>query len=135
MPVTHEKPSVEAVVERIEALWGRPIAELRAEAEQRPESMLAALVEGHDALHLADRAIDQQRQRLHELTSPQRTFDGADTGHILDCSRRIADFTAIRDTHIQVLTAVLRGLRRVPEPTAPAPTRPASPTRSAAPSR
>ncbi|MFD9073296.1 hypothetical protein ACFVZ2_25150, partial [Streptomyces lasiicapitis] len=57
------------VAERIEALYGQPLAELEAIADASPDaSLLAALTGTHGDLVLAERTIAFQLQRLRELT-------------------------------------------------------------------
>ncbi|MET9429987.1 hypothetical protein [Streptomyces sp. NPDC003036] len=119
--------------ERIEALYGRPIAELAAGAE--PGSMRYALLNSFDALQYADRGVVFHTEQLHRLTAPERTIEAVDVGHIIDAARRLAHAVTTRDSHAQVLGDVLQSLHRVPdgapdlpkvcEPTAALPAAPA----------
>jgi hypothetical protein len=114
----------QTIAERIEKLYGHPLAVLAGHVDaSRRESMLAALLDGHTDLQLAEHNIDFQRQRLRQLADPEREIGSFDAGHILDCARRIAHSVAVRDTHTKVLDAVLNSLHRVPTPnTQPPPT-------------
>ncbi|WP_405729228.1 hypothetical protein OG885_09925 [Streptomyces sp. NBC_00028] len=117
--------------QRIEALYGQPIAELEAIAAAAPEAtLLAALTGSHGELALAERNIAFQLQRLRELTAPDREIGRFAAGHILDCARRIAESVATRDAYAKSTSAVLSGLRRVsaPDTHSPAPPVPAAPT-------
>ncbi|MEU9373743.1 hypothetical protein AB0D94_08250 [Streptomyces sp. NPDC048255] len=107
-----------AAGERIEALYGRPVAELAADAV--PGSMRHALLNSFDALQCADRAIIFHAEQLHRLTHPDRAIESADVGHIADASRRLAHAVSVRDSHAQVLGDVLNSLVRVPDVTSPA---------------
>lgn len=112
-----------AIAERIEDLYGMPLADLKALADSHPNgSMLAALTRGHTKLQLAERNITFQLQRLHELTAPERTVGRFDAGHIFDCARRITESIATRDAHATTLAEVLGSLCRTPaqEPDPPA---------------
>ncbi|WP_172381100.1 hypothetical protein [Streptomyces sp. MNP-20] len=128
MPLATSQPFSQAVAERIEELYGQPITALHAHADANPAStMLAALTSSHADLQLAERGIHFQLQRLRELADPARQITLADAGHLLDCTRRIADAVAARDAHAKTVTAVLAGLHRTP--TAP----PAAPSAAPAP--
>ena len=119
------------VAQRIEALYGQPLAELEALADATPETtLLAALTGGHSDLVLTERNIAFHLQRLRELTAPEREIGPFAAGHILDCARRIAESVAARDAYANSISAVLGGLRRVSAPdthTSAAPV-PAAPT-------
>ncbi|WP_405734932.1 hypothetical protein OG607_41460 [Streptomyces sp. NBC_01537] len=136
MPTT-----AQSVAERIEDLYGQPLAALEAHADANPRgSMLAALLGSHSDLHLAERTIDFQLQRLRQLAAPEREIGPYDAGHILDCARRIAQSVAVRDAHAKGMNAVLQSLHRVPAPDThpPAPSAPPAvpePTAAAAASR
>ncbi|MEU6312288.1 hypothetical protein [Streptomyces sp. NPDC047014] len=99
--------------ERIEALYGRPVAELAADAV--PGSMRHALLNSFDALQHADRAVAFHAEQLHRLTHPDRTIASVDVGHIGDATRRLAHAVTVRDSHAQVLGDVLNSLARVPD--------------------
>ncbi|MFF7438999.1 hypothetical protein [Streptomyces sp. NPDC008122] len=100
--------------DRIESLYGRPIADLAVGAE--PGTMRYALLNAFDALQHADRSVAFYTEQLHRLTAPERTFEAVDAGHIIDAARRLAHAVTVRDAHNQVLSDVLQSLHRVPEP-------------------
>ncbi|MFD7017537.1 hypothetical protein [Streptomyces sp. NPDC059928] len=130
-PDTPSHAVSQLVAERIEALYGQPLAELEALADATPDtSLLAALTGNHSDMALAERNIAFQLQRLRELTAPEREIGRFDAGHILDCARRIAESVATRDAYAKSTSAVLGGLRRVsaPDTRRPAPPVPAAPT-------
>ncbi|MEW1757477.1 hypothetical protein AB0393_13310 [Streptomyces cyaneofuscatus] len=118
------------IAQRIEALYGQPLAELEALADVPESTLLAALTANHSALAFAERNIAFQLDRLRELTAPSREIGRFDAGHILDCARRIAESVATRDAYAKSTGAVLGGLRRAtsPETQPPAPPVPAAPT-------
>ncbi|NEB01947.1 hypothetical protein [Streptomyces sp. SID13726] len=119
------------IAERIEALYGQPLAELEALADSTSDAtLLAALTSGHSDLVLAERNIAFQRERLRELTAPEREIGRHAAGHILDCARRIAESVATRDACAKSTGTVLAGLRRAPAPQSqpPLPPAPAAPT-------
>ncbi|MFB6991368.1 hypothetical protein ACFC0C_16215 [Streptomyces sp. NPDC056178] len=108
------------IAERIEALYGQPLAELEAHADANPPgSMLAALLGSHADLQLAERSIDFHLQRLRQLADPERVIGPFDAGHILDCARRITEAVAVREAHTKATSAVLQSLHRVPAPDTP----------------
>jgi hypothetical protein len=110
------------IAQRIEALFGQPLAELEALADNAPDAtLLAALIGSHSDLVLAERNIAFQLERLRELTSPEREIGRFTAGHILDCARRIAESVATRDAHAKSTGAVLGGLRRASAPDAQPP--------------
>ncbi|MFF1535239.1 hypothetical protein [[Kitasatospora] papulosa] len=121
------------IAQRIEALYGQPLAELQALADAPESTLLAALTGNHSALAFAERNIAFQLERLRELTSPDREIGQFDAGHILDCARRIAESVATRDAYAKSTGAVLGGLRRAtaPDTQPPAPPVPAAPTAAA----
>lgn len=124
----------EIIAQRIEALYGQPLAELEALADSTPDAtLLAALTGSHSDLALAERAIAFQLERLRELTTPEREIGRYAAGHILDCARRIAESVAIRDACAKSTGAVLAGLRRAPAPDTqpPVPPVPAAPAPAA----
>ncbi|MFG2488044.1 hypothetical protein ACGFSI_35535 [Streptomyces virginiae] len=104
--------------ERIEALYGCPVAELAADAV--PGSMRYALLTSFDALQYADRAVTFHAEQLHRLTHPDRAIESVDLGHIADATRRLAHAVTVRDSHAQVLGDVLNSLVRVPDVTSQA---------------
>ncbi|MET9185101.1 hypothetical protein ABZX63_07555 [Streptomyces tendae] len=130
-PDTPSHTESERVAQRIEALYGQPLAELEALADATPDTtLLAALTGTHSDLALAERNIAFQLQRLRELTASDREIGRFAAGHILDCARRIAESVASRDAYAKSTSAVLGGLRRVsaPDTRPPAPRLPAAPT-------
>ncbi|AJT62494.3 hypothetical protein T261_0805 [Streptomyces lydicus] len=133
-PHTAAHPVSQIIAERIEELYGQPLADLEALADSNPHgSMLAALTSSHTELALVERNIAFQLDRLRELAAPDREIGRFDAGHILDCARRIADSVASRDAYAKSVGAVLGGLRRVPAPDRqpPAPPVPAAPAPAA----
>ncbi|WP_371551471.1 hypothetical protein OG266_38645 [Streptomyces sp. NBC_00554] len=107
----------EVIAQRIEALFGQPLAELEALADDAPDAtLLAALTGSHSDLALAERNIAFQMERLRELTSPEREIGRFTAGHILDCARRVAESVATRDAYATSVGAVLGGLRRASAP-------------------
>ncbi|MFF5781639.1 hypothetical protein ACFY7Y_32545 [Streptomyces virginiae] len=108
-----------AAGEQIEALYGRPVTGLAADAV--PGSMRYALLNSFDALQYADRAVAFHTEQLHRLTHPDRTIESVDVGHISDATRRLAHAVTVRDSHAQVLGDVLNSLARVPDTESPAP--------------
>ncbi|MFG2564675.1 hypothetical protein ACGFR6_04455 [Streptomyces sp. NPDC048567] len=127
------------VAGRIEALYGAPLADLAAHAQERPPGMLAALLGMHDVLAQAERGIAFHRDHLARLLhDPERRIWQGDVSHLLDGSRRLAEVVAVRDVQATSVAAVLQSLAPAPapSPTAPAvPAAPPLPAPSAAPSR
>ncbi|OKJ72257.1 hypothetical protein [Streptomyces sp. CB02460] len=119
----------QTVAQRIEALYGQPLAELEALADVPESTLLAALTSNHSALAFAERNIAFQLRRLRELTAPNGEIGQSDAVHILDCARRIAESVATRDAYAKSTGAVLGGLRRAtsPDTQRPAPPVPAAP--------
>ncbi|WP_282697798.1 hypothetical protein [Streptomyces sp. CC208A] len=124
-------PVSQSLTERIEALYGRPRADLEAHAAatDRP-TMLAALLDACSTVELAEKNIAFQRERLLQLADPGRDIGPAAAGHLLDCSRRIAESVTIRDTQARHTTAVIQSLHRAPVP-ATTPVAPAATARAA----
>ncbi|OII62157.1 hypothetical protein BJP40_03925 [Streptomyces sp. CC53] len=112
-------PVSTSLAERIEALYGRPRADLEAHAAttDRP-TMLAALLDACCTVELAEKNIEFQRERLLQLADLGCDIGPATAGHLLDCSRRIAESVAIRDTQARHATAVIQSLHRAPAPAA-----------------
>ena len=142
MPHTHatDHSLSQTIAERIEDLYGQPLADLEALAASTPPgSMLAALTGGHADLHLAERNITFQLERLRQLAASEGAISRFEAGHILDCARRIAESVATRDAYAKSVGSVLGGLRRVsaPDTPPPAPAVPAvpAPAPASAPSR
>ncbi|MEU9939063.1 hypothetical protein [Streptomyces lavendulae] len=110
--------SSRAAGERIEALYGRPVTVLAADAV--PGGMRYALLNSFDALQYADRAVAFHTEQLHRLTHPDRAIESVDVGHISDATLRLVHAVAVRDSHAQVLGDVLNSLARVPNAVSPA---------------
>ncbi|WP_149182655.1 hypothetical protein [Streptomyces sp. TRM49041] len=110
---------------RIEDLYGAPLAELEAHAQDQPPGMLSALLGMHDDLTLAERSIDFHRDRLAQLIHPERQIGGHEVSHLLDGARRLAEAVAVRDVQAKSVSAVLQSLARVPAPASPPATAPA----------
>ncbi|MEU9280303.1 hypothetical protein [Streptomyces sp. NPDC048341] len=108
---------------RIEDLYGAPLADLEAHAQEQPPGMLCALLGMHDDLALAERSIDFHRDHLARLIHPERQIGRHEVSHLLDGSRRLAEAVAVRDVQAKSVAAVLQSLARVPAP-APAPSPP-----------
>ncbi|MCB5905877.1 hypothetical protein [Streptomyces pinistramenti] len=125
----------QTITERIEELYGAPLADLQAHADAHPgASMLTALLDSRTALELAERNVDFQVERLRQLADPEREIGPFDAGHILDCARRITESVAARDAHTTTTSAVLQSLRRTPAPEAQPPTATAPPAPAPTPS-
>lgn len=105
---------------RIEDLYGAPLADLEAHAQDQPPGMLSALLGMHDDLALAERSIDFHRDHLTRLIHPERQIGRHEVSHLLDGSRRLAEAVAVRDVQAKSVAAVLQSLARVPAP-APSP--------------
>ncbi|WP_329558851.1 hypothetical protein OG711_07810 [Streptomyces uncialis] len=115
------------LVERIETLYGQPLAALEGHIATAPhDSMLSALLGSLTDLQLAERSITFHQDRLRQLAHPERSIEAFDAGHMLDNARRIGEAVAVRDAHARTLSAVLQSLHRVPAPT-PQPTPAAAP--------
>jgi len=111
---------------RIEDLYGAPLADLEAHAQDQPPGMLSALLGMHDDLALAERGIDFHRDHLARLIQPERQIGRDEVSHLLDGSRRLAEAVAVRDVQAKSVLAVLQSLARVPAP-APSPPTPSPP--------
>ncbi|MEU1893867.1 hypothetical protein [Streptomyces pristinaespiralis] len=126
---------------RIEDLYGAPLADLEAHAQDQPPGMLSALLGMHHDLTLAERSIDFHRDRLAQLIHPELQIGGHEVSHLLDGARRLAEAVAVRDVQAKSVLAVLQSLARVaapvPSPPTPSlpPAAPARPAESTAPSR
>ncbi|MFD7136836.1 hypothetical protein [Streptomyces sp. NPDC059894] len=107
---------------RIEDLYGVPLADLTAHAQDQPPGMLSALLGMHDDLALAERSIDFHRDRLARLVHPERQIGPYEVSHLLDGSRRLAEAVAVRDVQAKSVAAVLQSLARVPAPASAPPT-------------
>ncbi|MFI5796242.1 hypothetical protein [Streptomyces sp. NPDC051677] len=107
---------------RIEDLYGAPLADLEAHAQDQPPGMLSALLGMHDDLVLAERSIDFHRDHLARLVHPERQIGRHEVSHLLDGSRRLAEAVAVRDVQAKSVAAVLQSLARVPAPVLSPPT-------------
>ncbi|WP_411574855.1 hypothetical protein [Streptomyces fradiae] len=116
-------PTSTEIAGRIEDLYGAPLADLEACAQDQPPGMLAALLGMHTDLALAERSIDFHRDQLARLLNPQRQIDRQEVSHLLDGARRLAEAVATRDAQTKSALAVLQSLTRTPDP---APSPPAS---------
>lgn len=135
------------VAGRIQDLYGAPLADLEAHAQEQPPGMLAALLGMHRDLAVAEQSITVQRDLLAQFVHPDRQIGGHEVTHVLDCARRLAEAVAVRDFQAKTAFAVLQSLGRVApaegraassEPVAaPVPALPATPASAAstAPSR
>lgn len=113
---------------RIEDLYGAPLDDLAAHAQDQPPGMLFALLGMHHSLALAERSINFYRDRLAQLVHPERQIGRHEVSHLLDGARRLTEAVAVRDAQAQSVAAVLQSLARVTAPApSPAPT-PAIPT-------
>lgn len=142
-PADRESPSLPhltstEIAGRIEDLYGAPLIDLEAHAQEQPPGMLSALLGMHDALVLAERSIDFHRGRLARLLHPERQIDGHEVSHLLDGARRLGEAVAVRDAQATSVSAVLQSLARVNAP-APAsaspPAVPAPPVPAVSPAR
>ncbi|MDX2629313.1 hypothetical protein QA995_37710 [Streptomyces scabiei] len=119
------------IAERVEDLYGAPLADLEAHVQDQPPGMLSTLLGMHDDLALAERSIDFHRDQLARLIHPERQIGRHEVSHILDGSRRLAEAVAVRDVQAKSVAAVLQSLARVPAPAssppAPSPPLPAPP--------
>ncbi|MFF6882646.1 hypothetical protein ACFY9F_05615 [Streptomyces sp. NPDC012421] len=116
-------PTSTEVAGRIEELYGAPLADLEACAQDQPPGMLSALLGMHTDLALAERSIDFHREHLARLLNPDRQIDRHEVSHLLDGARRLAEAVATRDAQTKSASAVLQSLTRT---SAPAPSPPAS---------
>ncbi|MEW1599392.1 hypothetical protein [Streptomyces sp. NPDC093808] len=116
---------------RIEDLYGAPLTDLEAHAQDQPPGMLSALLGMQDALALAERSIDFHRDRLARLIHPERQIGPHEVSHLLDGTRRLAEAVAVREVQAKSVAAVLQSLARAPAPMsaspAPSPPVPAAP--------
>jgi hypothetical protein len=129
-------PTSTDIAGRIEVLYGAPLADLEAHAQDQPPGMLCALLGMHDDLALAERSIDFHRDHLARLIHPERQIGPHEVSHLLDGTRRLAEAVAVREVQAKSVAAVLQSLARVPAPTPvpPAPSQPAPAPPLAAPS-
>ncbi|MDT0614996.1 hypothetical protein [Streptomyces lancefieldiae] len=110
---------------RIEDLYGAPLADLEAHAQDQPPGMLSALLGMHDTLALAERSIDFHRNHLARLIHPERQIGPHEVSHLLDGTRRLAEAVAVREAQATSVAAVLQSLARAPTSASPTPTPPA----------
>ncbi|MBB5798706.1 hypothetical protein AB0E64_39895 [Streptomyces caelestis] len=129
-------PTSTDIAGRIEDLYGAPLADLEAHAQDQPLGMLCALLGMHDDLALAERSIDFHRDHLARLIHPERQIGPHEVSHLLDGTRRLVEAVAVREVQAKSVAAVLQSLARVPAPTPvpPAPSPPAPVPPLAAPS-
>ncbi len=80
--------------------------------------MLATLLDALADVELAEKNIEFQRERLLQLADPGHDIGPAAAGHLQDCSRRIAESVATRDTQGRFASAVMQSLHRAPAPAA-----------------
>ncbi|MEI5603597.1 hypothetical protein [Streptomyces brasiliscabiei] len=134
-------PTSTEIAGRIEDLYGAPLADLEAHAQDQPPGMLSALLGMHDDLALAERSIGIHRDHLAQLIRPERQIGRHEVSHLLDGSRRLAEAVAVRDVQAKSVAAVLQSLARIPAPAPSPPTSsppvpaPPLPAQSTAPSR
>ncbi|WP_328919832.1 hypothetical protein OH781_36850 [Streptomyces sp. NBC_01550] len=114
------------IARRIEDLYGAPLADLEAHAQDQPPGMLSALLGMYNDLALAERSIDFHRDHLARLIHPERQIGRHEVSHLLDGSRQLAEAAAVRDVQAKSVAAVLQSLARVPAP-APSPPTPSPP--------
>ncbi|MBT3152420.1 hypothetical protein HTV45_16315 [Streptomyces sp. CHD11] len=112
---------------QIEDLYGAPLADLKAHAQDQPPGMLSALLGMHDTLALAEGSIDFHRDHLTRLIHPERQIGPHEVSHLLDGTRRLAEAVAIREIQAKSIAAVLQSLARAPAstPASPTPSQPA----------
>ncbi|WP_277437049.1 hypothetical protein [Streptomyces sp. SPB162] len=123
-------PKSTDIAGRIEDLYGAPLADLEAHAQDQPPGMLSALLGMHDDLALAERRIDLHRAHIARLIHPERQIGPHEVAHLLDGARRLAEAVAVREVQAKSVAAVLQSLARIP---APRPAPPASSTPAPAP--
>ncbi|MEU7205627.1 hypothetical protein [Streptomyces sp. NPDC045470] len=129
------------IAARIQDLYGAPLADLEAHAQDRPPGMLSALLAMHHDLAYAEQSITLHRDRLARLVGSERLIGGHEVSHVLDCARRLAEAVAVRDVQAKAASAVLQSLGRVPAPEPPpapvptVPALPAAPAPAASPAR
>ncbi|MEV4449501.1 hypothetical protein [Streptomyces mirabilis] len=116
---------------RIEDLYGAPLADLEAHAQDQPPGMLSALLGMLGDLSLAERSIGFHRDHLARLIHPERQIGRHEVSHLLDGSSRLAEAVAVRDVQAKSVAAVLQSLTRVPartpSPPIPSPRLPVPP--------
>ncbi|MFJ3620591.1 hypothetical protein ACIPSH_20895 [Streptomyces iakyrus] len=124
-------PTSTDIAGRIEDLYGAPLADLEAHAQDQPPGMLCALLGMQGDLALAERSIDFHRDHLARLIHPERQIGPHEVSHLLDGTRRLAEAVAVREVQAKSVAAVLQSPARVPAPTpvppAPSPPAPAPP--------
>ncbi|MEU6904318.1 hypothetical protein ABZ935_03000 [Streptomyces coeruleorubidus] len=119
-------PTSTDIAGRIEDLYGAPLADLEAHAQDHPRGMLCALLGMHDDLALAERSIDFHRDHLARLIHPERQIGPHEVSHLLDGTRRLVEAVAVREVQAKSVAAVLQSQARVPAPT-PVPPGPSPP--------
>ncbi|MFE4552441.1 hypothetical protein, partial [Streptomyces sp. NPDC056785] len=103
-------------------LYGGPLADLHAYAQDQPPGMLSALLGMHEHLVGAERSIAFHREHLARLLRPERQLGRHEVSHLLDGARRLAEAVAVRDVQATSVAAVLHSLAPIPAPTPPLPT-------------
>jgi hypothetical protein len=109
-------PDSRQIGARIEELYGLTLSELHAHARCGPPGMLAALLDAHHRLVLAEQSITVHSRRLQQLAQREQALTAPETSHLFDCARRLAEAVAVRDTHTATTQAVLQSLCRAPVP-------------------
>lgn len=104
------------IAARIEELYGSALSDLKAYAQGQPPGMLAALLDAHSRLVLAEQSITVHSRRLQQLAQREQAITAPETSHLVDCTRRLAEAVAVRDCHTATTRAVLQGLCRAPAP-------------------
>ncbi|MFD6624790.1 hypothetical protein [Streptomyces diastaticus] len=120
-------PTSTDIAERIEDLYGAPLADLEVHARDQPPGMLSALLGMHDALALAERSIVFHREHLARLIRSELPIGPHEVSHLLDGTRRLAEAVAVREVQAESVAAVLQSLTRVTASPNPSPPPPAPP--------
>ncbi|MGK4906454.1 hypothetical protein [Streptomyces albus] len=128
-------PASTQIRTRIEELYGAPLDDLEARAQDQPPGMLAALLAACREVAFAEHSIATHRERLCQLLGAAHPLGHQEARTTLDCARRIAEAVAVRDTQAKTVTAVLQSLGRAPTTQAPPAPAPPVPAAAAAPSR
>ncbi|MDI3418622.1 hypothetical protein [Streptomyces luteolus] len=109
-------PTSTDIAGRIEDLYGAPLADLEAHAQDQQPGMLSALLGMHDDLALSERSIDFHRDHLARFIHSERQIGPHEVSHLLDGARRLAEAVAVREVQVKSVAAVLQSLARVPAP-------------------
>lgn len=113
MPQLPDHITSSEIAGRVQDLYGAPLADLEAYAQDQPPGMLAALLGMHQDLAVAEQSITDHRDRLAQLVGPGRQIGGPEVSHILDCGRRLAEAVAVCALQAKTASAVLASLGRV----------------------